>query len=169
MNYTRNYAKTWCEECKNEAVQQQKDTFKQLEESEELRKRAEQKRLFEESQKYMQEQQLKETHVFRIQEEADYYNAVMSQVCSYAKQKMERYMSNPSFTGNCSHIEIFNVYKILYMPMELLVKTLGMIERSQLNSQYRKLALILHPDKNRHEQSNDAFKKLNQAYGTFKE
>lgn len=80
VNYTRNYAKTWCEECKNQAVQQQKDTYKQREESEEQRKRAEQKRLFEESQQYMQQQQQKEAQVFRIQEEADYYNAVMSQV-----------------------------------------------------------------------------------------
>lgn len=55
------------------------------------------------------------------------------------------------------------------MPNDLLIQTLGMIERSQLNSHYRKLALILHPDKNRHEQANDAFKKLNQAYELFKE
>lgn len=56
----------------------------------------------------------------------------------------------------------------MYMPFEVLVKTLGTIDRSQLTTHYRKLALILHPDKNKHEMSSEAFKKLTQAFEVYK-
>jgi len=50
------------------------------------------------------------------------------------------------------------------MPFDVLAKTFSMVDRSQLNSYYRKLALLLHPDKNRHALAKDAFTKLSNAY-----
>lgn len=167
LKFTRNFAKTWCEQCKSDTILKQKEQYRQNEQSEELRKQAEQKRLFEESQRYMEQQQ-QQSQAFSQQQEYNYFNAVLNQVCGYAKTKMERYMSQPAFKGECSHMEIYNVYKIVYMPFEVLVKTLSMIEKSQLNKHYRKLALILHPDKNKHEQASEAFKKLTQAFEVFK-
>lgn len=163
LHYTRNFAKTWCEECKIEAIQKQKEIYKQNEETEQFRKQKEQQRLFEESQKYIQQQESRSS-TFQHQQEYDYYNSIMTQVSAYAKEKMERYMSLDKFKGECTHVEVFNVYKIIYMPEEILVKALWMVDQSQLKSYYRKLALILHPDKNKHELSSDAFKKLTHAY-----
>lgn len=73
---------------------------------------------------------------------------------------MERETSNSDYKGHASTIEIYNVYKVLYMPDDILIKTFLMIEKSQLNSYFRKLALLLHPDKNKHKNANDAFLKL---------
>lgn len=123
LHYTRNFAKTWCEECKIEAIQKQKEIYKQNEETEQFRKQKEQQRLFEESQKYIQQQESRSS-TFQHQQEYDYYNSIMNQVSAYAKEKMERYMSLDKFKGECTHVEVFNVYKIIYMPEEILVKAL---------------------------------------------
>jgi hypothetical protein len=79
-------------------MQRQKDVYRKNEESEEKRKQVEQKRLFEESQKYMDQQQ-QQSQACQEQQEVEYFNAVLTQVCAYAKQKMERYMSSQSFKG----------------------------------------------------------------------
>lgn len=169
VEYTKNHTKTWCEECKNEESTRKQTLFKEKEVSEEQRKQREQQRLFEESQKYMQQQQQRKSMSFATHEEEVYFETAMKQVCSYAKKKMEKDMSSENFRGEATHIEIYNVYKILYMPFDVLVKTLCMIDRSQLSSHYRQLALLLHPDKNKHKLSNDAFLKLGQAYELCKQ
>lgn len=162
--YTKNHSKTWCEECKNDDMKQRQEHYKEQEMTEEQRKAQEQKKLFEESYEHMQRQQRSRAGSFASQEEAIYYEQTMKQVCAYAKVKMEKDMSSEDFKGEATHIEIYNVYKVLYMPFDVLVKTLCMIEKSQVSSYYRQLALLLHPDKNKHQLSNEAFKKLGQAY-----
>ena len=168
LHYTRNFSKTWCEQCKNEEIQRHKEKCRKFEEQLENHKRKEQKRIFEECKRLIEEQQRQQTNAYQSQQEVNYYNSVTQQVCAFAKQKMEQYISSKSFKNNCTQIEVYNVYKIIHMPFDVLFKTLGMIERSQLNSHYRKLALILHPDKNNHEMASEAFKKLTQAYEMYK-
>lgn len=160
VDYTKNHSKTWWEECKNEEVKKKQDFCKEREKSEEIRKQIEQQRLFQESLKHIQEKEEKQRKAFSSSEQALYFENTMKQVCSYAKKKMERETSNSDYKGQASTIEIYNVYKVLYMPDEILIKTFLMIERSQLNSYFRKLALLLHPDKNKHKNANDAFLKL---------
>jgi flagellar biosynthesis GTPase FlhF len=164
VNYTKNHSKTWCEECKNEQNKQRQQQWENRAKAEEHRKQQEQKRLFEESLRHMQEQQKQQEQQFASQQEATYFEESLKHIVFHAKRKMEKEMSSSEFHGECNHVEIFNVYKILYMPLNLLIKTLTMIDRSQLSSQYRQLALLLHPDKNKHKLANEAFLKLSQAY-----
>mmetsp|Transcript_39712 Transcript_39712/g.39306 ORF Transcript_39712/g.39306 Transcript_39712/m.39306 type:complete len:81 (+) Transcript_39712:1302-1544(+) len=77
-------------------------------------------------------------------------------------------MSSPSFKGQTTSTEIYNVYKILYMPENFLVKTFVMMPQPQLNTYYRQLALLVHPDKNKHACAKDAFAKLANAFGLAK-
>lgn len=169
ISYSRNYSKIWWEECLNQAREKQSREFKEQEKAEEERKQKEQQRIFQESyQEVAKEQQVKNSH-FRSQKEAQYYEHIMKEVCIWAKRKMETEMSSSNFKGESTHIEIYNVYKIMYMPIEILIKTLWMIEKSLLSSHYRQLALILHPDKNKHSYANEAFLKLTKAYEAWKQ
>ena len=59
---------------------------------------------------------------------------------------------------------MYNVFKIVFMPEEVLVATMKMLTDQQKKSYYRKVALIVHPDKNRHSLAKDAFSKLQHAY-----
>lgn len=168
VQYTKNHNKTWCEECKAEALREQETQNKDREMTEEQRKLREQRRLFEESYKYVQQKQQRVNQAFYSSEEAYYFDQVMKQVCTYAKAKMEREMSNDEFKGETTPVEIYNVYKIIYMPFQVLIKTLQM-NRAQVASgvqkcMYKQMALLLHPDKNKHVMAKEAFQKLGQAY-----
>lgn len=168
LRYSRNYAKIWWEQCILEAREKQSKAFKEQEQAEEERKQKEQQRIFQESyRKMFKEEQPKNTH-FSSRQEAQYYERIMKEVCICAKKKMEAEMSSSSFKGETTHIEIYNVYKIIYMPIEILIKTLWMIDKSLLSSHYRQLALILHPDKNKHSYANEAFLKLTNAFDACK-
>ena len=56
-------------------------------------------------------------------------------------------------------------------PITVALKTLGNPEfnRPDIKSAFRKLALMLHPDKNNTPEATDAFRKIHEAYETLKE
>lgn len=164
VNYTKNHSKTWCEQCKEEEMVKKQQEFFQSQKLEEERKLREQQKLFEESQRHVQQEQHKRSMSFSSEQEAYYFDQTIKQIWTYCKKKTEREMLNPNFKGEASSVEIYNIYKILYLPFDVLVKSLLLIDRSQLNSHYRQLALLLHPDKNKYKLSKDAFTKLSNAY-----
>ena len=53
--------------------------------------------------------------------------------------------------------QAYLVYKFLHTPSELLVSGMKRMQPSELSQFHRKLAIQLHPDKNRHPQATDAF------------
>ena len=63
-----------------------------------------------------------------------------------------------------SQQQIYNVIKILLMPIDMLVSSFKLLSEAQIKTSYKQLALVLHPDKNRFPCSQDAFMKLNRAY-----
>mmetsp|Transcript_17357 Transcript_17357/g.19442 ORF Transcript_17357/g.19442 Transcript_17357/m.19442 type:complete len:247 (-) Transcript_17357:65-805(-) len=160
VNYTKNHSKTWCEKCKNQEMQKKQKEYIDSQKMEDERKFKEQQRLFQESQRHVQEEQQRRNTAFSTQEEAYYYEQTMKQISAYALKKTEKEMSSSSFKGDANSVEIYNVYKVMYLPFDVLVKSILMIDKSQLNSNYRQLALILHPDKNKHKLSKDAFTKF---------
>lgn len=68
-----------------------------------------------------------------------------------------------NLTTNVDETSVFQVYKIIYMPSEILQASFKSAGDS-LNSCFRKMAILIHPDKNSHPLSNKAFQKLSQAY-----
>jgi len=124
ISYTRNYIKTWCEECLREENELKKNQYKEQQQSSFEEKQKEQKRLFEECHQHVQKEQEKKSIHFNSKQEAEYYEYMMREICSCAKMKMEKEMSSSNFKGDATHIEIYNVYKIMLMPFEVLVKAL---------------------------------------------
>lgn len=87
-------------------------------------------------------------------------NEIMGRVQSIAYRMMNETMwVNP--TANKE--QIYNMYKIIHAPIDILVqgfKTHG----EAMPTAFRKMCLLIHPDKNQHPHANYAFRKLNEAY-----
>ena len=80
----------------------------------------------------------------------------MNQITQFAMMKSVRYFQKQVSPAESSQIKVFNVFKIVHMPEKILValfKTMG----EQKAKYYRALCLEIHPDKNRHEQAEEAF------------
>ena len=63
----------------------------------------------------------------------------------------------------------FLVYKFLNTPQDMLVAGMARMQPTELTQFYRKLAIQLHPDKNRHPQATDAFQVVQAAMATVKD
>ncbi len=85
---------------------------------------------------------------------------IMGRVQSIAYRLMtETLRTNP----NWNREQIYNMYKIIHAPVDILIqgfKTHG----DTMPTAFRKMSLLIHPDKNHHPHANYAFRKLNDAY-----
>jgi len=73
-------------------------------------------------------------------------------------------MSSKDFTGQCQYPQILQVYKILVMPEEILKSYMMNLKGEALKSEFRRLAKLIHPDKNRHPNAGAAFQKIHKLY-----
>ena len=64
--------------------------------------------------------------------------------------------------------QAYLVYKFLHTPSEMLINGMRQMQPQQLSQFYRKLAIQLHPDKNRHPQATDAFQVVQNAMESAK-
>lgn len=60
--------------------------------------------------------------------------------------------------------KIVELYKVLIVPEQELLRWLQLIGREASKKEFRRLALLLHPDKNTHPYAKMSFQKL---YGCF--
>merc|ERR1719240_231092 len=64
--------------------------------------------------------------------------------------------------------QIFWVYKLVIMPLEMLSTFLTFNDLKTMKLIFRRLSILIHPDKNSHPMSSNAFQKLNQVYQNAK-
>lgn len=152
----RNPDKVWCQSCKKDVKNENK---RQKEIEKEIKRQKEyeyQKKLFEESKKHVEsnEQEKSSSAGYTMQ-------YILHQVELKADFETKKFMSLG--TTNQTETSVFQIYKVIYMPSEILqafFKSTG----DGLNSCFRKMAVLVHPDKNSHPLANRAFQKLSQAY-----
>lgn len=63
------------------------------------------------------------------------------------------------------HKEALIVYQFLEVNLEKAKQILDCFSYKEKKSGFKKLALVLHPDKNQHPKSKDAFQKAMQIFG----
>ena len=73
-------------------------------------------------------------------------------------------MAQKSFDGKMTYEQIISVFKMLLIPKEILQKYLFALNSNVLKSEFRKMALQIHPDKNKHPKAALAFQKINSIY-----
>lgn len=64
----------------------------------------------------------------------------------------------------CSQIDIFYVYKTMLLGDGILQLYFEALDKNELKLEYKRYARKIHPDKNPHPQSGEAFRKLQLIY-----
>jgi len=87
-------------------------------------------------------------------------------VLGEAKVKAKAYMRQPDASKSCSYTQALCVYKVLELDANRVKFILHRVTPDSKKVGYKKLALSLHPDKNRHPLSNEAFLKASELFNS---
>lgn len=94
----------------------------------------------------------------------EYFQRVDYEIETLAKKYTINFMSQKEFDGSIHHQQILQVYKIMIMPEEILQTYMFSLNADTLRSEFRRMAKIIHPDKNKHPQAGNAFQKIYKVY-----
>lgn len=146
----------WCHMCRSDERRRHKEELREEQERVRCEQEREQQRLFEEARRKMHSDAPAQAAAVLSSE---------GQIDRSATEMTESFMKNPGEVS-CTYAQAFNVYKILCSTNEFLQAKYfnDDFPRDQVTMTFRKLAKVLHPDKNRHPQANDAFLKVMRAY-----
>ena len=159
----RRYDQKWCSDC----AQEEKERLKKL--AEEERKRREkineeyQKKLFEEARRKVTEN-IKINDAPLKEDVLAYFQKVDREVEILAQKEAKKFMEEQSECQSVSYEQSLRVYKILMMPEDILDKYMTSLSVELLKSEFRKMAKVIHPDKNKHPLSGNAFQKIYKVY-----
>ena len=89
------------------------------------------------------------------------YNRLENEINSKAKAQASEFMKirkleNQSLTFD----KVFVVCKFLETPLKMVVEGLESKSRDEIKKYYKQIAMSLHPDKNSHPKSKEAFQKF---------
>jgi hypothetical protein len=142
----RNPDKVWCQHCKKDVKNQVKREIEIENDKKRQKEYEHQQKLFEESKQHMQSEQCQQNSdtKFNIQN-------ILAQVDLKAKYETQIFLSTNK--TEISEMLVFQVYKTIYMPSEILQASFQSLGES-LNSCFRKMAILVHPDKNSHPLAN---------------
>lgn len=171
-SYHKNAKRKWCSQC----MKDEKEGMKKRCEQERAQKQMEdeelQKRLFEEARrKAMQDinstsykQQVYQMNSTAAVSLIEYYKKMDYETETLAKKNTSEFMSSKEFCGQCDYQQILQVYKILIMPEEILKNYMLNLTHDALKGEFRRLAKLIHPDKNKHPKAGAAFQKIHRIY-----
>lgn len=161
VNMLRSY-KNWCSVCIKEAKEQKKKEYKR--QSNELNRENidRQRKLFEDAKnKYLA--QTKDIP-FTSFEDLLESNSLLHSVLPEAKLKATADWAQPK--APCTYKQALAVYKVLLLDAARVKFILKGVSLDSKKVGFKKLALSLHPDKNRHPLSNEAFLKASELLNT---
>jgi len=174
----KNARRRWCAQC---AKEQRAFLKKKCEDEKVEREKQEedhQKKLFEEAKKQAMKDNAKPQQPFgfsgtnnnngygsqRPMSTLEYFQRIDYEIESLAKKYTLEFMSQKTFTGEINFQQILQVYKIMIMPEEILQTYMFNLNADTLRSEFRRMAKIIHPDKNKHPQAGNAFQKIYKVY-----
>ena len=181
----RNARRRWCAQCAKEERAFLKKKCEQEKVEREKQEEECQQKLFEEAKKKAMKENAPQSNQFqggnsshqRPMSALEYFQRIDFEIETLAKKYTVEFMSQKDFTGNVTYQQSLQVYKIIIMPDEILQSYMYFISLNQnsyptrfnlnsdtLRSEFRRMAKIIHPDKNKHPQAANAFKKV---YGVY--
>lgn len=130
--------------------------------------------------KILRDQQAEEAELARVQEqlfaEARKKMQVESEICTaesekeveaIAEEMAKRYLENALVKDRVTSEQVYCVYKVICASENFIKKKyFGWKSKDQATACYRQLARNLHPDKNKHPFSGEAFLKISSIYAT---
>lgn len=168
----RNARRRWCAQCAKEERAFLKKKCEQEKVEREKQEEQCQQKLFEEAKKKAikdnapQPNQSQGTHSShqRPMSALEYFQRIDFEIETLAKKYTVEFMSQKDFTGNVTYQQSLQVYKIVIMPDEILQSYMFNLNSDTLRSEFRRMAKIIHPDKNKHPQAASAFQKVYRVY-----
>jgi len=159
----RRFDAEWCADCARE----EKEALKRkCEEERQRRERIEeefQRKLFEEARRKAMENIL--THGMPLDENIlAFFQKIDLEVEKLAKEEATKFMSQEDASRNVTFQQTLQVYKVLIMPEDVLQKYMMSLNSETLKSEFRRMAKLLHPDKNKHPRAGNAFQKVHKVY-----
>ena len=160
-----------CPICEEQRKEEERIKVRSEEEKYETEMKMKQQRLFEEAkQKLLQEQSKENSSKLQSNIPVELQNKIIqayehskARISHIVDNQLQGYRRNSSMTDyeyNCTKL----VSEFLMLPETILKCYFFAIKETSLKSEYKKSALRLHPDKNKHPQSQLAFSKLSQCY-----
>jgi hypothetical protein len=175
LNY-KNAKRRWCAQC---AKDERNFLKKKCEEEKVHRERQEeqaQQNLFEEAKKKaIRDNQQKQSQFGgqssqtnnnqqRPMSTQEYFQRVDFEIETLAKKHSKEFMAQKEFKNDVEYTQILQVYKIIIMPEQVLQFYMFNLNADALKSEFRRMAKIIHPDKNKHPQAGAAFQKIYKVY-----
>jgi len=171
----KNAKKRWCLDCQKE---ERANLKKKCEEERAERQKQEeehQRKLFEEARKKAMEDANSQSqgfmrrpamnqNAYQAYSVLEYFQRMDFEIEKMAQKYTIEFMSRKEFTGDIGYQQILQVYKILIMPEEILQNYMFSLGADTLKSEFRRIAKIIHPDKNKHPQAGNAFQKVYKVY-----
>jgi len=168
----RNARRRWCAQC---AKEERAFLKKKCEEEKVEREKQEgncQQKLFEEAKKKAMKDNAPQPNQFQGAHSShqkpmsafEYFQRVDFEVETLAKKYTIEYMSQKDFAGEVTYQQSLQVYKIVIMPDEILQSYMFNLNSETLRSEFRRMAKIIHPDKNKHPHAGNAFQKVYKVY-----
>lgn len=175
LNY-KNARRRWCAQCAKEQRAFMKKKCEEEKLEREKQDEAYQNKLFEEARrKAMQDNAPKQPSASAGQSAGngnanksmsllEYFQRIDYEIESLAKKYTIKFMEQKEFAGELNYQQILQVYKISIMPEEVLQTYMSNLTIDTLKAEFRRMAKIIHPDKNKHPQAGNAFQKIYKVY-----
>lgn len=93
-----------------------------------------------------------------------FFQKIDLEVEKLAKEEANKFMANKEMSQNVTFQQTLQVYKVLIMPEDALQKYMMSLNNEVLKSEFRRMAKLLHPDKNKHPRAGNAFQKVHKVY-----
>jgi len=160
----KKFDSAWCLECK----EQEKELFKKrCEEERRKREKAEeeyQQKLFEDAKRKALYGSSCNQPKSNEEDVLAYFQKVDLEVEVVAKKDAEGFMAQKDLSAGISFQQALQVYKILIMPEDILEKYMMSLSPEILKGEFRRMAKVIHPDKNKHPKAGNAFQKVHKVY-----
>jgi len=158
----RNFLKKKCEEEKVHREKQEEQTQQNL--FEEAKRKAMRENQQKQPQFGGQSSQTNNNSQQRPMSTQEYFQRVDYEIETLAKKYSNEFMASKEFKNDVEYTQILQVYKILIMPEQVLQFYMFNLNADALKSEFRRMAKIIHPDKNKHPQAGQAFQKIYKVY-----
>lgn len=164
VNIHRGY-KNWCSTCIKLAKEEQRNKYKNQSSMRNKLNADKQKKVFEDAKtKYLANSKVETASQFESVSEL--FALECTSLFPEAKIKAEAYFAQPEASSTCTFEQALIVYKVLEVDADRVRFILNGMSPDSKKVGYKKLALSLHPDKNRHPLSNEAFLKASELFNS---
>lgn len=170
---SKNAKKRWCSQCLKDSKKSAKQQLEEEHRRREMEAEEIQRQLFENARKQCSQPKMPSTQPTSIPNKnsigsqssvIQYFIKMEQEIDRIAKKKTSEFMKSQLYKGDITPEQILQVYKINAMPEEILKSYMLNLSPECLRAEFKRLAKMIHPDKNKHPEAGSAFQRVHKVY-----